>query len=131
MSLFKNVCKVIFSLSFIAGLPQQQAAAAESVAVGTASFYAERFHGRRTASGERYNMHGMTAATGRAHYPLGTLVRVTNLSNQRSVELRVNDRGPLPRGRILDVSKRAATELGFLQAGLARVKVEVLDWGGA
>lgn len=131
MSKLKNICKILFSLLFIAGLPQQQASAAEPVAVGTASFYAERFHGRRTASGERYNMHGLTAATGRAHYPLGTLVRVTNLSNQRSVELRVNDRGPLPHGRILDVSKRAATELGFLQSGLARVRVEVLDWGGA
>jgi rare lipoprotein A len=127
----KKLTKLLFGFMFLYGLPQQHAAAAEPVAVGTASFYAERFHGRRTASGERYNMHGLTAATGRSHYPLGTVVRVTNLSNQRSIELRVNDRGPLPRGRILDVSKRAATELGFLHAGLARVKVEVLDWGGA
>jgi rare lipoprotein A len=131
MTLVKKIGKFFFLAGFMFGLPQAEAVAAQEVAVGTASFYAERFHGRRTASGERYNMHGLTAATGRARYPLGTVVRVTNLSNSRSVELRVNDRGPLPGGRLLDLSKRAATELGFIHAGLARVKVEVLNWGGA
>lgn len=127
-----NMFFKFMSLAIVLGtLPSFQANAAERVAVGTASFYAERFHGRRTASGERYNMHDMTAATVHSRYPLGTLLRVTNLGNHRSVELRVNDRGPLPRGRLLDVSKRAAKELGFLTAGLARVRIEVLDLGGA
>ena len=104
---------------------------AHETTVGTASFYAERFHGRKTASGERYNMHDLTAATVHSRYPMGSILRVTNLRNERSVEVRVNDRGPLPRGRILDLSKRAAAELGFLHSGLARVKVEVLRWGRA
>ncbi|MBM4200506.1 MAG: septal ring lytic transglycosylase RlpA family protein [Gammaproteobacteria bacterium] len=102
---------------------------AHETAVGTASFYAERFHGRKTASGERYNMHDLTAATVHSRYPMGSILRVTNLNNDRSVEVRVNDRGPLPRGRVLDLSKRAAMELGFLHSGLARVRVEVLRWG--
>lgn len=106
-------------------------ASAHQSTVGTASFYAERFHGRKTASGERYNMHDLTAATVHSRYPLGTILRVTNLRNDRAVEVRVNDRGPLPRGRVLDLSKRAAMELGFLRSGLARVKVEVLRWGRA
>lgn len=130
MRLSKTFFNILFSLSFLAGIPTVKAVAAERVTVGTASFYSERFHGRRTASGERYNMHALTAATVRTHYPLGTVLRVTNLRNQHSVQLRVNDRGPLPRGRLLDVSKRAAQELGFLGAGLARVRVEVLNWGG-
>jgi rare lipoprotein A len=104
-------------------------AGAHETAVGTASFYAERFHGRKTASGERYNMNDLTAATVHTRYPLGSILRVTNLRNDRAVEVRVNDRGPLPRGRVLDLSKRAAMELGFLHAGLTRVKVEVLRWG--
>ena len=131
MILTKRFFNLLFLLSFLGVVPTVKAVAADRVTVGTASFYAERFHGRRTASGERYNMHDLTAATVRTHYPLGTVLRVTNLGNHRSVQLRVNDRGPLPRGRLLDVSKRAATELGFLSAGLARVKVEVLNWGGA
>ncbi len=131
MTLARRFFNLLFLISFLAGIPAVKAVAAERVTVGTASFYAERFHGRRTASGERYNMHDLTAATVRTHYPLGTVLLVTNLGNHRSVQLRVNDRGPLPRGRLLDVSKRAATELGFLGAGLARVRVEVLDWGGA
>lgn len=131
MTFAKTFFKFLVLNTILASIPAIEAVAAEQVSVGTASFYAERFHGRRTASGERYNMHDLTAATVRTHYPLGTVLRVTNLGNRRSVQLRVNDRGPLPRGRLLDVSKRAATELGFLHAGLARVKVEVLDWGGA
>lgn len=131
MTLAKMSFKFLVLNTFLASIPTAEAVATEQTTVGTASFYAERFHGRRTASGERYNMHDLTAATVRTHYPLGTVLRVTNLGNHRSVELRVNDRGPLPRGRLLDVSKRAAKELGFLRSGLARVKVEVLDRGGA
>lgn len=120
------------ALSCIAFLSAQalvSPASAHQTTVGTASFYAERFHGRKTASGERYNMNDLTAATVHTRYPLGSILRVTNLRNERTIQVRVNDRGPLPRGRVLDLSKRAATELGFLHSGLARVKVEVLRWG--
>lgn len=128
-----KVNKMATALSLTAllgGISAIQAAPSDHATVGTASFYAERFHGRRTASGERYNMHALTTATVHARYPFGTVLRVTNLNNQRAVQVRVNDRGPLPRGRVLDLSKRAAAELGFLRSGTARVKIEVVEWGG-
>jgi rare lipoprotein A len=91
---------------------------------GVASYYAERFHGRSTASGETYDKDELTAA----HRTLafGTKVRVTNLRNGKSVVLRITDRGPYARGRIIDVSERAARQLGFRGRGTARVRVEVL-----
>lgn len=96
---------------------------------GIASFYGgERsgidFHGRRTANGEVYDMHSLTAA--HQTLPMPSLVRVTNLDNGRQMVLRVNDRGPFAQGRILDVSRRSAQLLGFEQAGTARVRVEIL-----
>lgn len=130
MIVIKKLVKALSLTAFLGGVSALQAAPPDHVAVGKASFYAERFHGRRTASGERYNMHDLTAATVHSRYPFGTVLRVTNLRNSRSVKLRVNDRGPLPRGRLIDVSKRAATELGFLHAGTAPVKIEVVEWGG-
>lgn len=93
-------------------------------AVGTASWYGGRFHGRRTASGQRYDMDSMTAA--HKTLPIGTRVRVTNLANQQSVELTVNDRGPFVGNRIIDVSRRAARELRFYRAGTALVRVQVI-----
>jgi rare lipoprotein A len=91
--------------------------------VGKASFYARRFHGRSTASGETYDESKMTAA--HRTLPFGTRVRVTNLENGRAVTLRVNDRGPHRKGRVIDVSYKAAKRLGFVRDGIARVKVEV------
>jgi rare lipoprotein A len=91
---------------------------------GIASYIGHKFHGRRTASGEKYNENKMTAA--HPFYPFGTLVRVTNLENGKSVTLRINDRGPSRRGRIIDVSYRAAKKLGFVRKGLIKVKVEVI-----
>ncbi len=91
--------------------------------VGTASWYGRPYHGRKTASGQIYNMNAPTAA--HPTLPLGTLVRVTNLANHRSVVLTVNDRGPFAKGRIIDVSRRAADRLGFRRAGTARVRVVV------
>ena len=96
-----------------------------SVETGMASYYAHKFHGRTTASGEVYDENALTAAHRRL--PFGTRVRVTNLENDRSVTLRVNDRGPFVEGRIIDVSYRAAEDLDFIQAGLARVQVEVVS----
>jgi rare lipoprotein A len=90
---------------------------------GVASWYGDPFHGRRTASGEVYNMDAPTAA--HPGLPFGTLIRVENLDNGRSTVLRVNDRGPFARGRILDVSRHGARELGMIGPGTARVRVVV------
>lgn len=92
---------------------------------GIASYYSNRFHGRRTANGERFDQNGLTAM--HRTLPFGTRIRITNLSNNRSVEVRINDRGGLRGRRVLDVSRRAATELGFLRSGLAQVKYEVVS----
>lgn len=96
---------------------------------GVASFYGGEtrgvdFHGRTTANGETYDMHALTAA--HPTLPLPTLVSVTNLENGRSIVVRVNDRGPFVNGRIIDVSRRAAQDLGFERQGTANVRVEVL-----
>ena len=92
---------------------------------GVASWYGKRFHKKRTASGERYNMHDLTAA--HRTLPLDTIVRVTNLDNHLTVLVRVNDRGPFKRGRVIDLSASAAEALGMMQRGSARVLVEVYD----
>lgn len=91
---------------------------------GLASWYGKPFHGRQTASGERYDMNEMTAAHRKLSF--GTRVRVTNLDNGRSVVVTINDRGPFKGGRIIDVSRRAASKLGFLKKGITRVRVEAL-----
>ena len=104
------------------GSSRPQASSGE--VVGYASFYNRSFEGRRTASGERYDRHRLTAA--HRTLPFGSRVRVTNLENGTSVILEVNDRGPFRKGRVIDVSERAARELGFYRAGTARVRVEEL-----
>jgi len=91
---------------------------------GTASYYARDFQGRRTASGEKYDERDLTAA--HRGLPFGTRVRVTHLANDRQVVVRVNDRGPYARGRIVDLSRRAARELGLVGTGTAKVRLEVL-----
>ena len=99
-------------------------AAPRAAQVGTASFYSHGHDGRRTASGERFDMDEMTAA--HRTLPFGTRVRVTNLANGRRVVVRINDRGPFRRKRIIDVSYAAARELGMVRRGTARVRVEVV-----
>lgn len=94
---------------------------------GKASFYADKFEGRTTASGEKYKHSKLTAA--HKTLPFGTKVKVTNIANDQSVEVVVNDRGPYVDGRIIDLSKSAAEKLGFVNLGLADVKVEVVDAG--
>ncbi len=94
-------------------------------AEGKASYYGSRHHGRRTASGERFDQHALTAA--HRTLPFGTRVKVTNLNNDRTVVVRINDRGPHIRGRIIDLSREAAERLGMLRAGVAPVRVESLD----
>ena len=93
--------------------------------VGTASWYGEDFDGKPTASGEPYNMYGLTAA--HPSLPLGTLVKVTNLQNRRATIVRINDRGPVVPGRIIDVSYEAARVLRFNAQGLERVRLDVVS----
>jgi len=94
---------------------------------GKASFYADKFEGRPTASGEKYKHSKLTAA--HKTLPFGTKVRVTNQANKKTVEVVINDRGPYVDGRIIDLSKSAAEKLDFISQGLADVTVEVLDAG--
>jgi rare lipoprotein A len=93
-------------------------------AVGVASWYGASYHGRFTANGETYDMHALTAA--HPTLPLPSVVRVTNLENGRSLVLRVNDRGPFLKNRLIDLSQAAARELGFERQGLAQVHVAFL-----
>ncbi len=97
----------------------------EKVQIGVASYYGAEFHGRPTSSGEIYDMNALTAA--HPSLPLGTLVKVTNLANNKSVIVRINDRGPFKKNRIIDVSYEAAKQLGFLNDGTALVKIEVIS----
>jgi rare lipoprotein A len=92
-----------------------------------ASWYGEPFHGRRTANGEIYDMHGISAA--HKELPLGTIIHVTNLENGRQLQMRVNDRGPYIKGRILDLSYGAAQKLDVVRAGLAKVEIRVVEVG--
>ena len=92
--------------------------------VGTASWYGSYFEGKETASGEPYNMYDMTAA--HPTLPLGTFVKVTNLRNGKAVVVRVNDRGPVVDGRIIDVSYQAAQVLGMKSRGIQRVRLDVV-----
>jgi rare lipoprotein A len=93
--------------------------------VGIASWYGKRYHGRRTASGEIFDMNSATAA--HRTLPFGTRVQVTNLENGRSAVLKINDRGPFVRRRIIDVSRHAAQALGFVQQGTVRVRVRLVQ----
>ncbi|MGQ0384807.1 MAG: septal ring lytic transglycosylase RlpA family protein [Gammaproteobacteria bacterium] len=95
---------------------------------GVASWYGPDFHGRRTATGEIYDMHAMTGA--HPTLPLPAWVRVTNLENGRSVEVRLNDRGPFAKNRIIDLSRAAAEQLGMIGTGTALVEVQSLAAGG-
>lgn len=122
------LCSLGLALSSCSRLPSPSSPRARGpVQVGTASWYGEEFHGRPTASREIYDMNDMTAA--HPNLPFGTRVMVTNLDNGRSAIVRINDRGPFVRGRIIDLSYAAARVLGLVGPGTARVRVEVLGEG--
>lgn len=106
--------------------PRPRAAAVQpgAVQLGKASWYGGKWHGGPTASGERYDKRSLTAA--HRTLPMNTRVRVTNTRNGRSVVLRINNRGPYTKGRIIDVSERAAEQLGMVKAGVVPVRVEVI-----
>jgi len=97
------------------------------VTEGKASFYANQFHGRKTANGETFNMNQLTAA--HPSLPFGTWVRVTNLRNRKEVIVRINDRGPYVKGRVIDLSIGAAKKIGLLKSGITKVKLEALGSG--
>ena len=94
-----------------------------------ASYYAEKYHGRKTANGETFNMYAMTCA--HKTLPFGTVLRVTNLSNNKAVDVRVNDRGPFVKGREIDLSKGAAQKIGMIKTGTANVRIEIVSGGNA
>lgn len=103
--------------------------AAGFVEQGVASWYGRKFHGRPTSNGERFDMHAISAA--HKHLPLPTWVRVTNLDNGRTLEVRVNDRGPFHGDRVIDLSYAAAQALGYADQGVARVRIEAIDFAAA
>ena len=106
-------------------MPSPKPRAAAHTETGIASWYGERFHGRRTASGEILDIRALTAA----HRTLafGSIVRVTDIRSGKTVDVRINDRGPAAGGRIIDLSYAAARKLGMLRRGVARVKLSVID----
>jgi rare lipoprotein A len=113
----------MFSLVSCAGGPKRYGRA-KFPQTGVASWYGKNLHGRSTASGEPFNMYAMTAA--HPFLPFGSRVKVTNVSNGRSVNVRINDRGPNDgKKRIIDVSYQAAQKLGFVREGLATVRVDL------
>ena len=118
-----TMLKFIFSTLLLLGA----GLAFGQVQTGKASFYADKFEGNPTASGEKYRHSKLTAA--HKTLPFGTRVRVTNLSNNESVEVVINDRGPYVENRIIDLSKSAAEKLGFVNQGLADIRLEVIDAG--
>jgi rare lipoprotein A len=113
----KNLLSILLYLSVASAMAQVQ--------VGKASFYADKFEGSPTASGEKYRASRLTAA--HKTLPFGTKMRVTNLANNESVVVTINDRGPFVEGRIIDVSKSAAERLSFFNQGTAEVKLEIVD----
>jgi rare lipoprotein A len=113
----KKLLSILFCFSLATAMAQVQ--------VGKASFYADKFEGSPTASGEKYRAARLTAA--HKTLPFGTKVRVTNLANNESVVVTINDRGPFVEGRIIDVSKSAAEQLSFFNQGTAEVKLEIVD----
>ena len=97
------------------------------VQVGIASYYGSKFHKKRTANGEIFNMYKISAA--HKTLPLGTKVRVINLKNGKSLTMKINDRGPFAKGRIIDLSYKAAQKLGFVNQGTTKVRIEVIRLG--
>jgi rare lipoprotein A len=124
--------RVAFAATFIAGCGHHAArvnaplapARIGSTETGVASWYGFPYYGRRAASGEIYDMRKLTAAHRRL--PFQTWVEVTNLSNGKQVDVRINDRGPFVKGRILDLSQAAARDIDMLRAGTARVRLKVI-----
>ena len=113
--------RFLFLLFFILVIPVLSAFVSEQ---GYASWYGGKFHGRRTASGEIFNTNSLTAA--HKTLPFGTIVKVTNIANGKFTLVRINDRGPFVPGRIIDLSRAAAEEIGMIGSGVARVRLDIV-----
>ena len=118
-----NYTALVLILSFF--LPLSSLSFERYIQYGNASWYGRKFHGKKTASGERFNKQSFTGA--HKQLPFGTIIRVTNLRNGKDVYVRINDRGPFVRGRIVDISRAAAEAIGFRKRGVAKVRVEVVS----
>jgi len=110
-----------------ASTPQVESWTGSTELQGIASYYADQFHGRTTANGETFDMNALTAA--HRSFPFGTILRVTNVENGKSVVVRVNDRGPFVEGRIIDLSLGAAKAVDIIGRGTAQVIIDVLELG--
>ena len=108
-------------------IEQKQPNSVGDIQYGISSYYADKFHGRRTANGEVYDMYAISGA--HQTLPLNSIVKVTNLENNRVLTMKINDRGPFIKDRIFDCSYGAAVKLGFISKGTAIVKVEVIEIG--
>ncbi len=123
MKIFKRFLYIVFLSLFLSPL-----SAIEEYKTGvTASYYAEAFHGKRTSNGETFNMYSLTCA--HKSLPFNTVLKVTNLRNGKTVEVRVNDRGPFVQNREIDLSKAAAVKLGMIGSGTTKVKLEIVKKG--
>ncbi len=120
-----NLKLLSFSIVFFAALYSNAQQSVSRIDTGVASYYALKFHGRKTANGDIFHNDSLTAA--HKTLPFGTLVRVTNLRNNKSVIVRINDRGMHGKKRIIDLSQAAAKEINMLGSGLVKVKLEVLE----
>lgn len=125
LRLMPGLILICLLLGLVGCAGQQVSNAPGTTSLGEASYYSERHQGARTASGERYNKRAMTAA--HPSLAFGTRVRVINLNNQRNVVVRINDRGPFVGGRIIDLSRAAAEQIGMIRSGVAPVRIEVLQ----
>lgn len=126
---YNNYIFLVFAAFVISGCsgpaPKHDAQGTGYRETGGASFYADRFQSRKTASGERFDQSALTAA--HKKLPFGTRVRVTNIANGKTVVVRINDRGPFVNGRIIDLSRSAFTRIGNTRSGVINVKIEVVN----
>ncbi|KJZ00686.1 septal ring lytic transglycosylase RlpA family protein [Pseudoalteromonas ruthenica] len=122
--MFRSAIAVVL-LVVLSGCANHLPAEKGAVQQGLASYYHDKYHGRTTASGERFEQTALSAA--HRNLPFGSKVKVTNINNGRSVVVRINDRGPFVSGRIIDLSRRAFTHISNLSAGVIAVEVEVLS----
>ncbi|HLS10748.1 MAG TPA: septal ring lytic transglycosylase RlpA family protein [Flavobacteriaceae bacterium] len=117
-----RINKLFYLVLFIVGISLTSCGARKQVQQGEASYYHNKFRGKKTASGERFRQYKLTAA--HRTLPFGTKVKVTNLRNGKSVRVKINDRGPFVDGRIIDLSRKAARRIDLLNSGVAPVKIE-------
>ena len=123
----KRFVSFVITAAFLICMPLSSLFASIYKTGVTASYYAEDFHGKKTSNGERFNMNALTCA--HKSLPFNTILKVTNLGNGKTVEVRVNDRGPFVATREIDLSKAAAVKLGMIGTGTAKVKLEIVKQG--